>query len=48
MTDAEKLKELQDKVKSLFKAVAHGDTEHRLWLKMKIADHFNLDTKDFK
>lgn len=27
-------------VSSLFEAIAHGDEEHRAWLKRAISDHF--------
>jgi hypothetical protein len=34
------------KIDSLFDAIAHGDDEHRKWLKQKITDHFFSDRKE--
>ncbi len=33
---------LEEKVKTLFNAIKHGDEKHQAWLKNKIADHFGL------
>jgi hypothetical protein len=31
----------REKVETLFFVIAHGDNEHRAWLKKAIDDHFN-------
>ncbi len=38
-TDA-RLVALQCRVETLFDALAHGDDEHRAWLKARIEEHF--------
>ena len=44
----EQVKFLTEQITTLFGVTAHGDLEHRLWLKKKIADHFNMQPKDMK
>lgn len=31
-----------DEIEELFKAIAHGDEEHRRWLHEKLYEHFGL------
>jgi hypothetical protein len=34
---------LEKKIKSLYNAIAHGDEQHRAWLKEAIDKHFRLE-----
>ena len=36
-----RLEDAESKIDSLFKAIAHGDTRHRIWLKNAINEHFH-------
>lgn len=36
-----RLAEVEMKVETLFDAIAHGDDEHRAWLKQKLVEHFS-------
>ena len=39
----DKYNELVEKVSTLFDAIAHGDEEHRRWLKEAIDKHFGKE-----